>query len=965
MNWEQAYKDLKVEYDKLKAENFNLKKQLGILPSASESAVPNQLSHGAAVHMHSPAEEKIALFRRLFHGRDDVYAKRWYSEKLQKGGYAPVCENEWQDGLCNKKAYKCSKCPNRKLASLSDKAVYAHLSGKDSLCRDVIGLYPMLLDESCFFLVMDFDGENWQTDVSVMRSICLEQSISPAVERSRSGNGAHLWIFFSEPISCALARKLGSGLLTQAMERNHQLKFDSYDRLFPNQDTLPSGGFGNLIALPLQGQVRKMGNSVFMDEEMRPYEDQWAFLAKIEKLTKEFVTQKAETLCGGGELGVLVQESVDELPWEKKVRSSQLTAFDFNGGVELICANRIYVKKSGVSEGALNRIKRLAAFKNPDFYKAQAMRLPTYNKPRVICTADESKDYLGIPRGCFAELITLLDKVGANYRVDDKTNSGRVIRTSFVGELREEQAEAAKALLAENNGILSATTAFGKTVVAAYIIGQRKVNTLVLVHTQALLNQWKGSLERFLEINEQLPELPNKRGRKKQQSLIGQLGGTKNQLSGIVDVAIMQSLIGGGEVLPLVKDYGMVIVDECHHVSAVSFEAVLQQANAKYVYGLTATPVRQDGHQPIIYMQCGPIRYCVDIKEQTEKRSFTHAVLPRFTQFATPLSVSDEKWTITDIYGALCENQSRNERIIGDVIESLKVGRTPILLTERYAHAEILAEMLEGHCMHVVLLSGKGTAKEKRERIESLNNLSDQEPLVIVATGKYVGEGFDFPRLDTLFLAMPIAWSGTLAQYAGRLHRDYVGKTEVLIYDYVDARIPMLERMYQKRLSAYATMGYKTKAFLSEVSESAGIIFSEKTFLPILSQDITGTIKELVIVSPFLTKNRLTQFVKLFQEPMLRGVKVVVATRPASDFKDTAQAKTAELIATLESSGVIVLQKEKIHQKFALVDARIAWYGSINLLSFGKSEESMMRLENPEVAAELHETIRDTSVVDY
>lgn len=530
--------------------------------------------------------------------------------------------------------------------------------------------------------------------------------------------------------------------------------------------------------------------------------------------------------------------------------------------------------------------------------------------------------------------------------------------------MREEQRPAVEALLRGNNGVLSATTAFGKTVIAAYLIAKKKVNTLILVHTQALLNQWKKALEQFLKIDEALPELAEKCDRKKQLSVIGQLGGAKNQLSGIVDVAIMQSLVHDGEVLPLVKNYGMVIVDECHHVSAVSFEVVLKQVNARCVYGLTATPARQDGHQPIIHMQCGPIRYRVDAKEQAEKRDFSHSVLPRFTRFANPISVADAEWSITDIYATLCENQPRNELIVRDVTEALGEGRTPIVLTERFAHAEKLAQMLNGKCDHVIMLSGKGTSKEKRERIEGLREISEEESLVVVATGKYVGEGFDLPRLDTLFLAMPIAWKGTVAQYAGRLHRDYAGKQEVIICDYVDVRVPVLERMYHKRLSAYAILGYSAKASAHEAPKKAGIIFDEKNFFGAVSQDILTANKEILIVSPFLNKGRIVQITKLLQEPLTRGVKVVVVTRPSTDYKAEAQEKTAGLIGVLENGGIKVITKEKIHQQFALMDEKIVWYGSANLLSFGRSEESMMRFENAEIAAELVDDIQKEGAVN-
>ena len=642
MDWEQRCRELQQRIEELEKENQELRRQLGYaepVRSVVTETPKNEmvLETAAGIHMRSTPEEKIHLFRSLFRGREDVFARRWYSVQKEKGGYAPVCANEWRYGVCIKPKGKCSKCENRVLVPLDDAIIYKHLSGKDANGQDVIGLYPILADDTCYFLAIDFDDGAWQENVSAVGYVCSEWGIPCGVERSRSGEGAHLWVFFENAIPCATARKLGSALLTAAMEREGKLKLDAYDRMFPCQDTLPNGGFGNLIALPLQGQARKKGNSLFVDEVFQPYPDQWAYLSAMQKLSAENVDALIRAHSHGDALGNLCVVESTSKPWERQKKVT-LSALDFYGVQHIVRANMIYIPANGFAPRVRNQLLRLAAFRNPDFYKSQAMRLPIYDKPRIICAAEERDGYLALPRCCEPDLTELLETAGASYEIEDKTFGGNEIQTTFKGELRPEQIPAAGALLAHNNGVLSATTAFGKTVIAAYLIGQRKVNTLVLVHTQALLNQWKKALSEFLEINETLPELPKKRGRKKERSLIGQLGGSKNNLSGFVDIAIMQSLISGDAVRELVKDYGMVIVDECHHVSAVSFEQVLKEVNAKYVYGLTATPARQDGHQPIIHMQCGPIRYQVDAKVQAEKRPFDHAVIPKFTSFTQPVT---------------------------------------------------------------------------------------------------------------------------------------------------------------------------------------------------------------------------------------------------------------------------------------------------------------------------------------
>ena len=696
-----SYEELLEKYNLLLEENQILKREIAILTGQSKITENND-EKIVSVNKFSSPQEKIKLYRSLFRGREDVFARRWYSIKSEKSGYQPVCENEWDNALCDKKKYKCSACPNRKLAALTDKDIYEHLSGKDLYGRDVVGIYPMLNDETCCFLCADFDEEDFRKDVSVFRNICDENRIPVSVEISRSGNGAHAWIFFSEPVPAVTARKLGSGILTKAMEKSI-ISFSSYDRFFPNQDTMSKGGFGNLVALPLQGNARKIGNSIFVDENLRPYDDQWKYLATVRKLDKNSVDKFVQMFCKNGDLGELISDA-GVPPWSTQ-KQIKFSTEKFPESIEIVRSNMLFVPKKNLSADAMNKIKRLAAFRNPDFYKSQAMRLSTYNKPRIICTADMYDDYLALPRGCEEALCDLLDKYQTEYKFVDKTNYGMKISIEFNGELRDEQMSAAEAMLQHNIGVLSATTAFGKTVIASYLIGERKTNTLILVHTQSLMTQWKKALSQFLKFNIKTPE--KAKGRRKQNSPIGVIGAGKNTLNGVVDVAVMQSLIAGDEIKTLVRDYGMIIVDECHHVSAVNFEKVLKFANAKFVCGLTATPKRQDGHQPIIFMQCGPIRYKVDAKAQAEKRNFEHYLIPRFTAFR---SSSLDK-SVTELYKELAENQFRNQYITSDILEALNNKRTPIVLTERREHVLALEKMLSSQCKNVVTLVGTPSQK--------------------------------------------------------------------------------------------------------------------------------------------------------------------------------------------------------------------------------------------------------------
>ena len=895
------------------------------------------------VYTKSPSKDKITLFLELFHGREDVYARRWYNIKKQKSGYSPACQNEWKRGICDKKTHRCADCPSREFVPLTPEIIRAHLIGRDEFCRDVVGIYPLLPDDTTRLLCVDFDDGGWQEDVHAFCDSARNCGLAPAVERSRSGEGAHVWFFFETPVSAADARKLGSLLLTSAMAKRHELSFRSYDRLFPSQDTMPKGGFGNLIALPFQGQAQKNGNSLFLDEHFVPHSDQWAYLSTLPRLTEAELKKALSSFRGAADTGTLAEGK--EKPWESGAKQEEvLTKLDFPLTVSLTLADRLYVEKAGLSQHALNRIQRLAAFRNPDFYKSQAMRLPIYDKPRVIDCGEETDDYLILPRSCLLPVCELLDGLGVPITSSDLRNSGRKIAVQFNGTLRSEQTPAAEALLAHDIGVLSATTAFGKTVIGAYLIGERKTNTLILVHSTALLAQWKQSLEQFLTIDETLPEEPKKRGRKKKRQLIGQLGGGKNSLSGIVDIAIIQSLFEGEDkhVKELVTDYGMVICDECHHVAAVSFEKVLKTVRARYVYGLSATPMRQDGHHPIIFMQCGPVRYLVDAKQQAQQRSFSHFLIPRLTKTRLP-----DVQGIQDVYTAIVKNELRNAQIVRDVISAVKDGRTPIVLTERRDHAETLYALLLNSATHVFLLLGSDTVKEKREKLDALRRVSEEETLLIVATGKYIGEGFDEPRLDTLFLAMPFSWKGTLAQYVGRLHRNYEGKREVRVYDYVDIHVSMLERMYQRRLKGYAELGYQT---LSDDAESTpGMIYTGQTYEDSFGKDILSASRELVISAPILARSRIQAV--LGKMPV--GVKLRIITRSVEGYSGEQQARVLPAIELLEETDAEIVMQPILAHRYVVIDSTIVWYGDISFLSSAKAEDTAIRLESPELAGEL------------
>lgn len=804
-------------------------------------------------------------------------------------------------------------------------------------------------------MAADFDEENWQADVTAFCRCCQDAGLIPAVERSRSGNGAHVWFFFSQPVSAADARRLGSGLLTQTMACRHELSFSSYDRLFPSQDTVPKGGFGNLIALPFQGQAQKNGNSLFVDAQFVPYEDQWAFLSSLPKITPEQLDACLQQLCRSGDMGELADGTEEtQVPWRRRRSHRKLTRSDFPLQAKLTFSNLIYIPKAGFSQAALNAMKRLAAFPNPEFRAKQAMRLPVYGTPRVLDCGYEDDSYIGVPRGCMDAIIELFEQHDVPFALDDRRCTGCSIDVSFKGTLRAEQEPAAQALLAEDMGVLSATTAFGKTVIGAWLIGQRRINTLILVQSSALLEQWKVSLEQFLDIHEVLPEAPKKRGRKKKLHLIGQIGAGKNTRSGIIDIAIMQSLFEGEEksVKPFISEYGMIIVDECHHVAAFTFESILKSAEAKYVYGLSATPVRKDGHHPIIFMQCGPVRYLVDAKSQAEKRTFSHFVIPRFTRTRLPNTEG-----IQNLYARVAENNDRNALLVADTLKLIQEGRTPILLTERKKHAALLASLLEGKVPNIFLLVGSDGQKDKREKLAALQDVPADEKVVVVATGKYIGEGFDSPRLDTLLLAMPISWKGTLAQYAGRLHRNYNGKSEVRIYDYVDVHVPMLERMYHRRLKGYAELGYQVK--FGAHDNAASTFYNGRTAAPIFEQDLDDAARSIVIFSPYIQKGRVSKLLPVLERIIADGVAVIVHTKDTKSYEINFRPEVEEGISLLQRSGVQVITHQELQQRYAVMDARIVWYGNVDFLAFGRKDSDALRFVNSDIAGELLESLQE------
>ncbi|MBB9507468.1 DEAD/DEAH box helicase family protein [Escherichia coli] len=731
--------------------------------------------------------EKVALFRRLFRGRDDVWALRWESKTSGKSGYSPACANEWQLGICGKPRIKCGDCAHRQLIPVSDLVIYHHLAGTHTA-----GMYPLLEDDSCYFLAVDFDEAEWQKDASAFMRSCDELGVPAALEISRSRQGAHVWIFFASRVSAREARRLGTAIISYTCSRTRQLRLGSYDRLFPNQDTMPKGGFGNLIALPLQKRPRELGGSVFVDMNLQPYPDQWAFLVSVIPMNVQDI--EPTILRATGSIHPLDVNFINEedlgTPWEEKKSSGNRLNIAVTEPLIITLANQIYFEKAQLPQALVNRLIRLAAFPNPEFYKAQAMRMLVWNKPRVIGCAENYPQHIALPRGCLDSALSFLRYNNIAAELIDKRFAGTECNAVFTGNLRAEQEEAVSALLRYDTGVLCAPTAFGKTVTAAAVIARRKVNTLILVHRTELLKQWQERLAVFLQVGDS----------------IGIIGGGKHKPCGNIDIAVVQSISRHGEVEPLVRNYGQIIVDECHHIGAVSFSAILKETNARYLLGLTATPIRRDGLHPIIFMYCGAIRHTA-ARPKESLHNLEVLTRSRFTSGHLP---SDAR--IQDIFREIALDHDRTVAIAEEAMKAFGQGRKVLVLTERTDHLDDIASVMNTLKLSPFVLHSRLSKKKRTMLISGLNALPPDSPRILLSTGRLIGEGFDHPPLDTLILAMPVSWKGTLQQYAGRLHREHTGKSDVRIIDFVDTAYPVLLRMWDKRQRGYKAMGYRIVA---------------------------------------------------------------------------------------------------------------------------------------------------------
>lgn len=727
--------------------------------------------------MSSAPEEKVRFYLDLFRCRHDVYAIRWENQRDGRSGWMPAIRGRWSKGMSR------SEAP---YLPLTDDVIAAHLRGKHH-----VGLYPLADDDTCWWVTADFDKDTAMLDALAYLKAARAKNIPAALEVSQSGRGAHVWIFFAQATSAQAARRIATGLIAEAIQLRGNMNLSSYDRLFPSQDTHTGRGMGNLIAAPLNGTRRQHGTTLFLDPAtLEPFDDQWAYLSSVSRLSPKQV----------GSLSAAVPEPKVghdvrrlQLPTSSKIvpRPAPVVRAAFSARIQLTSAD--------LGTAMISAVKHAASIPNPEFYTRQRARRSTWDTPRFLRSYDETLDGdLILPRGLLPLLTTLVDSAGSTLHFDDSRIEGSPQQFTNSTELRPEQCGALRDIETDNTCVLVAPPGTGKTVIACAAIAARATTTLILVDRKALADQWRARIADHLGIK------------------CGQIGGGRSKTTGTIDIALLPTLARRPNVDELTSGYGFVIVDECHHIAASAFTEVLNQISAKYWLGLTATPYRRDQLDDLIYHQLGSRTHTIDAPKPGHLSTNGDAPAPHPvlhvhpTEFAYDGSADPaEPGGMAEIYRALIADEARLQQIVTDVLTAHRAGANVLVLTTWVNHLEALTERFAAAgCDDITVLRGGMKARDRTALAERIAARTDDRPLLLVGTGSFIGEGFDCPALDTLFLAAPVSFKGRLVQYVGRITRPHPGKTTATVHDYHDVLSPVIASSLSKRAPGYTSLGF-------------------------------------------------------------------------------------------------------------------------------------------------------------
>lgn len=912
MSNDRMLQNLADEVDRLKRENEFLKNKL------------KEFDHFSIENIRTirTAEEKIRLFRSYFRGREDVYATRFISKKTGKKGYSFVCKNRFDAQCCQitLKTGSCHGCSFHCPVPLTDEIVRRHFSKPNN--DHSVAIYPLLSDNTCYFLAFDFDDDYWFESMLSLYHMCLSKKIRPLMERSQSGEGGHLWIFFKEKISALKARNLGMYLLDETMKSNPHIRFNSYDRMFPSQDMLLSeDSIGNCIALPLQYDAYKKGNSAFIDESGVACDHPIDVLAEIPKLTEEAVDLILQEYEGIENCFV----ENDQLRIELGQTSS------YSQGFEAFCDSRIHINKMKLNALTLRELRRIGSMPNPEYYQKERLHqfISSEDTPRILSEVEETDREIILPRGTYSRFA--MEFAGSNIKFKTKFSAGEPIDLTFKGQLRLDQQEAVHCAHKENLGIIQSPTGSGKTVIALYIVAEQKVSTLVIVPKLELIDGWRRQAEEFLTIP------PSS---KKRDAYIGELSSRRRKLKFHLDIAMIHSLANRDDLEDVFSHYGMVIIDECHHVASEMFRKVLRRCACKYIYSFSATPKRQDHLDRIMYMYCGRLLYSASQNLRLSLLNFDKILVKQATTFRPDPAAR----TYSEIIGQMIVSERRNFQIFKDISRAVKENRHILVLSERVHHLEILYEMIQRVEDNCFMVRGDMKQKERNEVFAKLQML--KESYVLLSTGSLIGEGFDLPSLDTLFLTVPIRWEGRLNQYIGRIHRSSTGKSNVKVYDYVDLNNPMFQSMFKARLKEY----YANNYHIQEETETAVIenqVFSSNTCLPILKADLAKARSSIYISTNYISLEKYKQLMNSFDQAQQRGTVIQLET-------SSKQKNLDEVSKYIKGIG-IVLHSTEGSKQVLIIDRRIVWCGTSGVLSVQKEDDYQIRLENEALATEIYE----------